>query len=244
MENRSPIDSVNSVQALSYRLRESLVSSTDAVVDKFHVNYRLSVMPIARERDGYRLRLIVSDVERPEGRSDGMNMVVAAALMLDSLPIEMLVDARGFLQEVADWPVLQRTLRKRADALAGGLAFRAIAYSVVDHDAKQVAWHLVRAIEAMNFARSYLDLTQHIGPSTISWYVFPIDVTVEPDSADGAVIITWAAPSRANARPSNEGRAKFRRDGFTARLVRTSIPPGVSDTTTRDIIAIEELAAN
>ena len=65
---------------------------------RFSVNHRLTVTPIAREKGGYRLRLLVSEIERPGNQRDGMNMVVAAALMLDGLPFEMLVDARGFLQ--------------------------------------------------------------------------------------------------------------------------------------------------
>jgi hypothetical protein len=151
----SPTLSVAQDFWVSYRLREGLATPTGVVEDRFSVNHGLTVTPIAREKGGYRLRLLVSEIERPGNQRDGMNMVVAAALMLDGLPFEMLVDARGFLQEVADWPALQRTLRRRADTLPGGFAFRSVGHSVVDdHDAHQVAWHLARGIEAMNFARS------------------------------------------------------------------------------------------
>jgi hypothetical protein len=223
---------------VSYRLRKGPATPTGVVEDRFKVNHRLTVTPIAREKDGYRLRLLVSEIERPGNRQDEMNMVVAAALMLDGLPIEMLVDARGFLQEVADWPALQRTLRQRADTLPGGFAFRSVGQSVVDdHDAHQVAWHLARGIEAMNFARSYLDFAKRTGASTVSWYGSPIDVTVAPADAEGAVAITWVSPS-------GEGRAMIRRDGFTARLMRTSTPAGLSGSSTREIIVIEAIAAS
>jgi hypothetical protein len=119
----SPTLGVSQHFRVSYRLRETLTSPTSAIQDRFIINYRLTVTPVAREKDGFRLRLLVSEVERPGSSQDGMNMVVAATLMLDGLPFEMLVDVRGFLQEV---------------------------------DAKQVAWHLARALEAMNFARLIL----------------------------------------------------------------------------------------
>jgi hypothetical protein len=240
----SPTLSVAQHFWVSYRLREGPATSTGAVEDRFSVNHRLTVTPIAREKNGYRLRLLVSEIERPENQRDEMNMVVAAALMLDGLPIEMLVDARGFLQEVADWPALQGTLKRRADALPGGFAFRSVGHSVVDgHDAHQVAWHLARGIEAMNFARSYLHFTERTGASTISWYGSPIDVTVEPADAEGAVAITWVSRPTASARSDDEGHAIIRRDGFSAPLMRTSTPAGLSGSPTREIIAIEAIAA-
>lgn len=173
-----------------------------------------------------------------------MNMVVAATLMLDGLPMEMLVDARGFLQEAAEWPALQRSLRQRADTLPGGLAYRSIGHSVVDHDAKQVAWHLARALEAMNFARSYLGFAKQTGPSTISWHGFPFDVNVARANAQGEVEITWIAPSRTSTKPDNQGRAVFRQDGFTKQLTKTSTPAGDSGTAAREIIEIEALPAS
>jgi hypothetical protein len=233
----SPTLSVAQDFWVSYRLREGLATPTGVVEDRFSVNHRLTVTPIAREKGGYRLRLLVSEIERPGNQRDGMNMVVAAALMLDGLPFEMLVDARGFLQEVADWPALQRTLRRRADTLPGGFAFRSVGHSVVDdHDAHQVAWHLARGIEAMNFARSYLDFAERTGASTISWYGSPIEVTVEPADAEGAVAITWVSG------PAFEGHAIIRGDGFAAPLMRTATPAGLIGSSTREIIAIKAIA--
>ncbi len=207
------------------------------------VKYRLTVTPVAREKDGFLLRLLVSEVERP-GSQYGMDMVVAAALMLDGFPIEMLVDARGFLQEVADWPDVQRSLAQRADTFATDFNLRSVAHSVLDNnEAKQAIWRLAPAIEAMNFARSYLDFAQHTGASTISWYGSPIDVTVEPATADGAVAITWVSPSAASGvQRTMEGHAVFRRDGFAAqliRIVRRSAPRGLAE----EITAIQAAAA-
>jgi hypothetical protein len=229
---------------IDYRLRESPATPTGVVEDRFGVNQRLTVTPIAREKDGYRLRLLASEIERPGNRRDEMNMVVAAALMLDGLPIDMLVDARGFLQEVADWPALRRTLAGRADALPGGFAIRSVGHGIVDdNDAHQVAWHLARGIEAMNFARSYLNFAERTGASTISWYGSPIDVTIEPADAEGAVAITWVSASGPGARPGDQGQALIRRDGFCAPLMRTSTPAGASGSPAREIIAIEPIAA-
>ena len=91
----SPAPGVTQAFRVKYRLRyvpEPPGSSSDSL----SVDYTLAVTP-AREKDGYRLRLLVSEVEHPGG--GGMNMVVAAALMLDGLPFDMQVDARGFLTE-------------------------------------------------------------------------------------------------------------------------------------------------
>ena len=172
-----------------------------------------------------------------------IGIVVAAALMLDDLPIDMLVDARGFLQEPAQWPALQRTLRQRADALPGGPAFRSVAHSVIDHDAKQVAWHLARPLEAMNFAQSYLSLVKQIGASTISWYGSPFDVNVARTTTPGEVEITWIAPNGTSLKSTNEGRAVFRQDGLIAQLTKTSAPAGDSGTPAREIIEMEALPA-
>jgi hypothetical protein len=218
---------------VSYRYRERPSTSAGAVGDRFIVNNRLTVTPITRERDGYRLRLLVSEVERPSDRREEMNMVVAAALMLEGLSFEMLVDARGFLKEVAGWAALQRTLRKRADTVLG--VYSSVGYSIISNDEKQVAWHLARAIEAMNFARSYLDLTVRTGASTISWYGTPINVTVEPANSEGAIAISWVAPS-------SDGHALFRPDGFTSQLLRSTVPAG-GPSPAREIISVGALAA-
>lgn len=219
---------------VSYCYRERPSAQAGVADDRFVVNNRLTVTPITRQTDGYRLRLLVSEVERPSGRQKEMNMVMAAALMLDGLPFEMLVDARGFLREVADWPTLQRKLRERADTRLGG--YSSVGYSVISNDEKQVAWHLARPIEAMNFARSYLELAERTGASTISWYGTPINVTVEPANAEGAVAISWMAPS-------SDGHALFRPGGFTAQLMRSATPAGLGGSTVREIIAVEALAA-
>ena len=230
---------------VSYRLHDIPQRSTDAPVrDRLSVNYRLTVTPMARENDGYRLRLLVSGIERPGGPQEGaMDMVVAAALMLDGLPFEIVVDARGFLKEVADWPNLQRRLGQHAESLPGGFMVRSIGRSLVDgNDAKQVTWHLARALEAMNFARSYLDFTERAGASTISWYGSPIDVTVQPANTDGAVAITWVSQTRAGTRSDDEGRALLRQDGFAAPLTRTQTRSGPNGLT-QEIHVVEAIAA-
>lgn len=182
-------------------------------IGTFAVTYTLAVTP-TREKDGYRLRLLVSDVERPA--SDSMNMVVAAALMLDGFPFDMLVDARGFLTEVSDWPDVQRELVRRADAFPP--AWRGVARSVPDgHTAQQVAWHLARAIDAMNFARSYTAFATRHGASTIKWHGgLLVNVTVEPPDETGNSAIGWSLP--AGAPPEGEGHGVIRGDGFVAPL--------------------------
>jgi hypothetical protein len=208
---------------VGYRLRDFAPgAAADARGDRISVDYRLTVTPVARENDGYRLRLLVSEIERPGGAQEGnMDMVLAAALMLDGAPFEMLVDARGSLQEAADWPNLQRKLRSRADNLAGGAAVRSVGRSLVDgNDAKQVTWHLARALEAMGFARSYLGFAERTGASTISWYGSAIDVTVDPANAEGAVAITWASHTQVDGRSVDEGRALIHRDGLAAPVMR------------------------
>ena len=209
----SPAPGVTQAFRVQYRLRY-----VPAPSDSLSVDYTLAVTPI-REKDGYRLRLLVSDVKHAD--SGGMNMVVAAALMLDGLPFDMLVDGRGFLTEVADWPNLQRELQRRADALPPG--WRGVARSVPDnHTAEQVAWHVARAIEAMNFARSYTGFATKFGASTIKWHgALLVDVTIEPTVPEGDFAITWALPSGAGAQRESEGRGVIRRDGFVAPLTVT-----------------------
>lgn len=213
----SPVPGVTQVFRVKYRLRY-VPELPNSPSDRLSVDYTLAVTP-ARDKDGYRLRLLVGEVEHPGG--GGMNMVVAAALMLDGLPFDMLVDARGFLTEVADWPNLQRELQRRADALP--LEWRGVARSVPDnHTAQQVAWHVARAIEAMNFARSYIGFAKVFGASTIKWHGgLLVDVTVEPTEPPGAYAITWAWPSGAGAQRESEGRGVIRPDGFVAPLAVT-----------------------
>ena len=190
-------------------------------VDSLAVAYTLAVTP-TREKDGYRLRLLISDVERPA--SDSMNMVVAAALMLDGFPFDMLVDARGFLKEVADWPDVQRELVRRVDAFPP--AWRGVARSVPDsHTAQQVAWHLARAIDAMNFARSYTGFATRYGASTIKWHGdLLVDVTVEPPDGSGNSAIGWSLPS--GAPRVGEGHGVISRDGFVAPLTMSTSRDG------------------
>jgi hypothetical protein len=200
---------LNVVQSfrVTYRISYAPVTSTDTPQDWLGIAYRLTATAIAREQDGYRLRLLVSEVQRldPPG---GMDMVAAAALMLDGLNIEMHVDARGLLKEVVDWSNLQHTLRKRADAM--GDQFAGIGHSVVDNrTAQQAVWVLFPAIAAMNGARNYLDLAEHAGASTVSWFGSPIDVTIEPANADGTVAMSWASPAGAGARWKSKGECHF-----------------------------------
>src|SRR5580704_17218454 len=124
----SPTLGVAQAFRVSYRLHDVPQTSTGVTLgDRLSVNYRLTVTPIARENDGYRLRLLVSEIERPGGPQDGsMDLVVAAALMLDAIPFQVLVVARGIEKEVADWSNLQSALRQRADNLPGGLAVRSV----------------------------------------------------------------------------------------------------------------------
>jgi hypothetical protein len=199
-----------------YGIRDAPTVLASPGQEWLNVTYRLTVTAIAREREGHRLRLGTSEIGRP-GPLGGMDMVVAAALILDGFDVEMLVDARGFMKEIVDWPNVRRALARRADTMADG--FGHIGHSVVDdRTADQATWPLFPAIEAMNSARSYLDLAERTGASTISWYGSPIDVTVEPANADGAVAMTWLSPAGAKAQPSSEGRATIRRDGFPAKL--------------------------
>jgi hypothetical protein len=209
---------------VSYRFRQAPTSSPTAATDFLAIKYRLTVTTITRENDGYRMRLLVSGIEWPSGRQKGsMDMVVAAMLMLEGLPIEMSVDGRGFLKEVRDWPNLQGALGGRIDVLLDdGYGSRSIGHSVIDdRNAAQVADYLAPAIEAMNYARSYFDFAKQTGASTISWYGSPFDMTIAPANNDGTVMMTWRAPSGARGHPTNEGSATFRRDGFTARLKMT-----------------------
>lgn len=189
----------------------------------FAVSYKLAVTPV-RDKDGYRLRMLVSEVDHPP--SDGMDMVVAAALMLDGLPYDILVDSRGFIAEAADWPNLQRELQKRADALP--IAWRGVARSVPDgHNAQQVAWHLARSIEAMNFARSYLGFAKVFGPSTVTWHGgLQIDVIIDPPQADKGMAISWAWPSGEGVARESQGRGIIRGDGFAAPLTVTKSQGG------------------
>jgi len=230
---------------VSHRLHDVPATPPAKVEDAVSITYRLSATALAREQDGYRLRLLVSEVERPGGGSPrGMDMVAAAALMLDGVPIEMLVDGRGFLKEVADWPKLQRVLDVRAESLPGDSAVRSIGHSVADRqqNAHQVAWHLAGAIEAMNFARSYFDVAKQTGASTISWNSSPIDVTVEPAGADGSVAMTWLSPSGAGARATSQGRAVLRPDGYAAPLTATSTRAGWRGSV-QEITAIKAIPA-
>lgn len=206
-------------QAFRVKYRQRYVPAPPGIPsDSLSVDYTLSVTP-AREKDGYRLRLLVSDVAHTP--SGGMNMVVAAALMLDGLPFDMLVDQRGFLTEVADWPSLQRELQQRADALPP--EWRGIGHSVPGgHNAQQVAWHLARALDAMNFARSYTGFATRFGASTIKWHGgLLVDVTVEPTVPEGALAVAWSLPSGAGVQREGEGRGVIRPDGFVAPLTVT-----------------------
>jgi hypothetical protein len=171
---------------------------------------------------------------------DGMNMVVAAALMLDGLPIELQVDTRGSLGYVVGWPVLQRTLLERADARLG--TFASVGHSVAANDADQVAWHLARGLDAISFARAYLGRAERTGASTVSWFGTPVDITVARADGEGSVAITWLRPAGPSAQANDEGRAVFRRDGFVSLLTRSSVPPG-SDTQEREIVAVAAVAA-
>jgi hypothetical protein len=235
----SPALDVAQAFRVSYGVRDVSVASAGAGKERLSVTYRLTATPIAREKDGHRLRLVVSEIERPPAQG-GMDMVVAAALMLDGFPVEMLVDARGFMKEVADWPNVQRALGPRADAMPNG--YGRIGHSVIDdRTPQQATWPLFPAIEAMNRARSYLDLAERTGASTISWFGSPIDVTVEPANADGAVAMTWLSPSGAKAHPDSQGRAVFRRDGFPAKLTATFNGNGARGPA-QYITTIEEIA--
>lgn len=205
-------------------------------VDTFGVDYMLAMTP-TREKDGYRLGLLVSDVKR--SANTGINMVVAAVLMLDGLPFDMLVDGRGFLKEAADWSNLQRELLRRADALPR--EWRGVARSVADgHTAHQVAWHLARAIEIMNFARSYRSFATRYGSSTIKWHGgLLVDVTVEPPDGAGNTAVAWSLPS--GKRQEGEGHGIVRRDGFVAPLTMTT---SSDDGRTREIHEIEPVPAD
>jgi hypothetical protein len=221
---------------VNYRLRY-VPDPPASPSDSLSVDYKLAVTP-ARENDGYRLSLLVTEVESPGG--GGINMVVAAALMLDGFPFDMLVDGRGFLKEVADWANVQGALQRRADALPA--AWRGVARSVPDsHTAQQVAWHLARAIDAMNFARSYIGFAERFGTSTITWHGgLLVDVTVAPPDSEGAVAITWALPSGAGVQRESEGRGVIRRDGFVAPLTVTLTR---DNGRTQEIHEIEAIAA-
>jgi hypothetical protein len=93
----SPAPGVTQAFRVKYRLRY-VPEPPGSPSDSLSVDYTLAVTPV-REKDGYRLRLLVGDVKHAD--SGAMNMVVAAALMLDGLPFDMLVDERGFLTEVS-----------------------------------------------------------------------------------------------------------------------------------------------
>jgi hypothetical protein len=67
---------------VSYRYRIAPVNATGEGKDRYSIAYRLTATPIARERDGFRLRLEVSEIEH-DRTQDGMDMVIAAALMLE-----------------------------------------------------------------------------------------------------------------------------------------------------------------
>jgi hypothetical protein len=213
----SPVLGAPQAFRVKYRYRY-VPESPGSPSDRLAVDYTLTATPV-REKDGYRLRLVVSEVEHPAG--GGMNMVVAAALILNGLPFDMLVDERGFLTEVADWPNLQHELQRRADALSP--EWRGVARSVPDnHTSQQVAWHLARAIEAMNFARSYVGFATRLGASTIKWHGgLLVDVSVQPAAAEGAFAVTWAFPSGIGVQREGAGRGVIRRDGFVAPLTAT-----------------------
>jgi len=214
-----------------YRNSYAPRTPTDTPQDWLGIAYRLTATALAREQDGYRLRLLVSKIERldPPG---GMDMVAAAALMLDGLNVEMHVDARGLMKEVVNWSNLQRALQKRADVMEG--QFAGIGRSVVDdRTAQQAVWVLFPAIGSINGARNYLDLAEHLGASTVSWFGSPIDVIVAPANADGTVAMSWASPAGAGARWQSKGSTIFRRDGLVAELTeiaRGSPPRGQSTT--------------
>lgn len=232
----SPAPGVTQAFRVQYR-RRYVPDPPGAPFDSLSVDYTLAVTP-TREKDGYRLRLLVGDVKHTD--TGGMNMVVAAALMLDGLPFDMLVDERGFLTEVADWPNLQRELQRRAGALPA--EWRGVARSVPDnHTAEQVAWHVARAIEAMNFARSYIGFATKFGASTIKWHGgLLVDVTVEPTVPEGAFAITWALPSDASTQRESEGEGVIRRDGFVAPLTVTLMRDSGR---TQEVHVIESIAA-
>lgn len=217
----APITGVTQKFQVKYRLS---YAGAPPGSERLAVAYKLAVTPTP-EGDGHRLRIEVSDVVHAGG--DGMDMVVAAALLLDGLPFDMLVDRRGFLQGPADWPTLQRELQKRANALPP--EWIGVARSVPDgHTAEQVAWHLARALDAMNFARSYLAFADWFGASTITWHGgLRVDVTIAPPDAEGGMAVSWVLPS--GAATEGQGRGIIRRDGFVAPLTRSVIRSGAEE---------------
>ncbi len=74
----------------------------------------------------------------------------------------------------------------------------------------------------MNYPRSYFDFPKQTGASTIAGYGTPFDLTIVPATSDGTVTMTWRTPSGAASRPTDEGSATFRRDGFAAPLTTTT----------------------
>jgi hypothetical protein len=168
--------------------------------------------------------------------------VVAAAVMIDAVPIEVTTDARGSLKDVVDWSALYRRLRARAAATWDNALVRSVANSVIDdRDAHQVANYLWPAVEAMNYARSYYAFAEQTGASTISWFGSPFDLTIAP--AATGVAMTWAAPAGVPpAQRTNEGHATFSPDGVAAPLMMTRTRNGVGGLV-QDIIAIDPLPA-
>jgi hypothetical protein len=201
---------------VSYRVNQSMAGSAEGSREVLGVAYHLRVTATARVGDGYRLRFKTSEAMR-SGSPQAMDMVVAAALMLDGVDVDILVDARGFPTEVIDWPSVQRTLQRRANGLPG--PFAGIGHSVVDErTSKQATWVLFPAFEAMNRARSYYDFAKQTGSSTISWYGSPIDVTIAPADANGAIALSWVSPAAAGANWSSKADAMLRKDGFVSRM--------------------------
>ncbi len=209
---------------VSYRLSQTTPGSAAGSRLLLGVGYRLEALATAREGDGYRLRLSTSEITRL-GPPEGMDMVVAAALMLDGMAVDVRVDARGFLKEVIDWPSLQGTLQQRANSLGG--VFGGIGRSVVDdRTAQQVGWVLFPAFDAMNRARSYYDVAKVTGASTVSWFGSPIDMTI--GSEDGAVRMSWVSPAASGNAWVSKASVQFRRDGLVSHMTMTVRDPGIS----------------
>ncbi len=202
----------------TYRV-DYLMQSVEAgqSVDIAGIRYRLVVLPLQRDGEGYRYRFSIDNavLTTPEGH--GINMVVAAALITAGDQFEMSVSDRGYADKVEDFRAVRQRLQDAADALDDPVT-RSIARSVVDnHDAEQLSSRIQPAFDLMGFILSYVYAAEATPGPTMSWFGFGFDVTRVRDPATGGLQFAFTSHGRLNGGPTApsdvEGRATILANG-------------------------------
>ncbi len=186
----APAIGVEKLFDVAYRLQDV---REGRVIPATGVNYRMAVTPLEVVGDGYRVRVLVTGFDRPPDSGDGMDMIVAAAQILETEAFELLVDYRGIPQTVLDFRAVNRRLTDRADALQNPITSM-IARSVVDfHDEDQLASRVADALVRMGLGFHYLLLAQEAGSAAISWFGRPYTAELSVDAAGRGVAVEYAS---------------------------------------------------